>query len=235
MLCEWAFKACLHSAICGCDLFLLVNGCLGTGDVVVVTWWEHFHWILYNPVVAKRGIAVTFRKKKHSMNEPLKVDGKVSLNSFRVEQMILSCCFDKFVGLTWKIQRIIRRMLDRKLNFLLWIPFPISSQWRNVNEYAVFFEYHRFHCTVAGIIPSSSQRCVNTHLLWECFYWLVVLQYGFPTALVLPVTLTWWAFAMLFPTVIPDVCRQLKISVLTQSKFLRYAFLTDLTNLEVDF
>ena len=37
-------------------------GCMGVGDVVAVAKCEHFHRVLYNPLVVIKGIAVTIRK-----------------------------------------------------------------------------------------------------------------------------------------------------------------------------
>ena len=37
---------------CDCDLFLLILGWIGVGDVVAIALCKHFHWILYNPRIA---------------------------------------------------------------------------------------------------------------------------------------------------------------------------------------
>ena len=38
---DYCFKVRSHCAICDCDLFLLMIGCIGGGDVVAVAQCEH--------------------------------------------------------------------------------------------------------------------------------------------------------------------------------------------------
>ena len=61
---KWTVRPRSHCAICDCDLVLLTMGCVGAGDVVTVTWCEHFHWFLYNPLVAIGRYAVAIRNKR---------------------------------------------------------------------------------------------------------------------------------------------------------------------------
>ena len=59
-----SFRAHSHSPICNCDLFFPTIGCIGVREVVVVAQCEHFRWVLYNPFLAKRRIAVATRIKR---------------------------------------------------------------------------------------------------------------------------------------------------------------------------
>ena len=54
----WPLRPVQTVLICDCDLFLLVMGCTGADEIVTITQYEHFHWILFNPFVVISGIAV---------------------------------------------------------------------------------------------------------------------------------------------------------------------------------
>ena len=54
----------LHYAIFNCDLFLLSMGWIGVGDVVVIVQCEHLYWILYNPLLVIRNIAVAIAQSE---------------------------------------------------------------------------------------------------------------------------------------------------------------------------
>ena len=53
---------CTIFSYCNCYLFLLIMGYIGIGDVAAIARCEHFHWVLCNPFVAIRRIAVAIRK-----------------------------------------------------------------------------------------------------------------------------------------------------------------------------